>query len=280
MNKNPLITVINMILCFMLFFIEIFYLTFFTINKGIKKEEVLNYINNIDIKEILTTTKIHDEIQKEINLDKETIDKIMSSPQIETYIKDNTKQLYLALFYKEEIPNITSNDIINLVNNNIDDIVGESNLEITEEKKQEIIELAKKLSHDIEANMTNIDEIKIEFNNYRKIISTTIPNILVVLIRITSTIIIIINRNSHDYLLWLGLPTLISGILFLIFALSLNGTLNFVQIDNSIYITINKWFSSIIKNLINTSAFTIIIGLISTIMYIILKLKKQKDSVI
>jgi len=280
MNKNPLITVINMILCFMLFFIEIFYLTFFTINKGIKKEEVLNYINNIDIKEILTTTKIHDEIQKEINLDKETIDKIMSSPQIETYIKDNTKQLYLALFYKEEIPNITSNDIINLVNNNIDDIVGESNLEITEEKKQEIIELAKKLSHDIEANMTNIDEIKIEFNNYRKIISTTIPNILVVLIMITSTIIIIINRNSHDYLLWLGLPTLISGILFLIFALSLNGTLNFVQIDNSIYITINKWFSSIIKNLINTSAFTIIIGLISTIMYIILKLKKQKDSVI
>jgi len=107
-----------------------------------------------------------------------------------------------------------------------------------------------------------------------------IPNILVVLIMITSTIIIIINRNSHDYLLWLGLPTLISGILFLIFALSLNGTLNFVQIDNSIYITINKWFSSIIKNLINTSAFTIIIGLISTIMYIILKLKKQKDSVI
>lgn len=280
MNKNPMIIVISIILSFTLFFIEIFYLTFFNINKGLKKEEVLNYINNIDIKEILRTTEFHDEIQKEINLDKETIDKIMSSPQIETYIKDNTKQLYLALFYKEEIPNITSNDIINLVNNNIDDIVGQSNIEITEQQKQEILKLTQTLASNIEESMINIDKVKIEFNNYRKIISSTIPNILLASIIITSIIIILINKNCYDYLLWIGLPTLISGILFLILALSLNGTLNFIQIDNSIYVTINKWFSSVIKNLINSTIFTIIIGLIPTITHVILRLKKQKGSVI
>lgn len=280
MNKKPTIIVFSIILSFILFFIEIFYLTFLNINKGLKKEEVLNYINNIDIKEILRTTDFHDEIKKEINLDKETIDKIMSSSQIETYIKDNTKQLYLALFYKEETPNITSNDIINLVNNNIDDIIRQSNIEITEQQKQEILELTQTLAPNIEESIKDIDKVKVEFNNYRKIISSTIPNILLVSIIITSIIIILINKECHDYLLWLGLPTLISGILFLILALSLNGTLNFIQIDNSISITINKWFSSVIKNLTNISTSTVIIGLIPTITYIILRLKKQKGSVI
>lgn len=267
MNENKTLLVINIILCTMLFTAEIIYLVIFNINNGIKKEEILNYINNIEAKELLKVTNINDKMENEI--DKEIIGKIIETPQIKSYITTTIKNIYLGLLYNESLPDITSNEIIDLVNNSID-----NNIEITDIEKQKILELTKEISLDIESNVKEIKNNKTSIISFKKLIEKTIPIILIISLIMLIMIITVINKN-YESLLFIGLPTLIAGIIFLLLALSLTGTIKTIEISESTQVLLNKSFPSIIKTLKYTSIIACLIGLIEIIIYKIKKYQRR-----
>ena len=134
--------IINFVLAFFLFLVEIILVLQINLSRGIKQEEVIELIDNIDIQ---TEIKKLDSYKK-IKADENTLNKIFNSQEMNIYIKENIKAIYKNICYNEHLNYIEDSKIEEFVNEQIKEIeqetigIEEQNIETNESNINEPIE--------------------------------------------------------------------------------------------------------------------------------------------
>jgi len=269
MKNNPIIIVISFILCIPLFIIEIIFLIQFNISHGITREDTINLIDNMNIKRELRNLETYNDVK---NISTDIQEYIFNNKELETYTKENVKAIYLNVCYGENINYINKNEFINSVNNKLQQLEEEN--QITDEQKEKILNSANEITNTIDNTIEESQNIN-KTNIIKTIMSKKTSNYLLITTIIIS--LIILGINKQEGYIWISIPTIIAGIIFLILALSLEGKTNIIDIDVNLYGVINSYFKTFINVLKKSSIVTTLIGIIEVIIYIILKYKKGSE---
>ncbi len=264
---------ISFILTIALFVLEILLMVQINISRGITKENINKIIDNINIENEIIETDEYKKLEEQIN--PEILQEIIESDQLSYYIKQNTKTLYNNILYNENNPYVNSDELKQIVNNIIlehQELTG-----ITEEEKEIINKKLDDITKEIEQS---IEEVEL-YKNDIKIISTflskkTTAYILGITILIAA-LIILINRSKDGYI-YIGLTTLITGIIFFILWLSLSKTIYTTGIDENIIRYVSKYLPTLLNTLKKSSIIMIIIGGIGCATYTIMHYQEVQEN--
>lgn len=268
--KNPAIVIISIMLSIFLFITEMLFMTSYNISHGITQQNVINIIEQVNIKNELNGIDAYKNLKQEIN--REILDQIFTSQEVENYIKENAKAVYINILYKENMEYISSIELKEQVNNKIE-ILTEQN-EITEEQKEKIMTIIDELTSTIDNQIENINNENEVLQIIRIIFSKKTTNYILTAVAIIALLIFTVNKSKSGYL-WTGLPTIITGVLFLILALSIEGKLPETSIDIEIKNFIIKYLPSLIKTLKKSSIIMTSIGFIECALYTILNYQER-----
>lgn len=268
--KNPAIVIISIMLSIFLFITEMLFMTSYNISHGITQQNVINIIEQVNIKNELNGIDAYKNLKQEIN--REILDQIFTSQEVENYIKENAKAIYINILYKENMEYISSIELKEQVNNKIE-ILTEQN-EITEEQKEKIMTIIDELTSTIDNQIENINNENEVLQIIRIIFSKKTTNYILIAVAIIALLIFTVNKSKSGYL-WTGLPTIITGVLFLILALSIEGKLPETSIDIEIKNFIIKCLPSLIKTLKKLSIIMTSIGFIECALYTILNYQER-----
>lgn len=271
MNQKIITSTMSFILCIALFILEIAYLILFNVSRGINKNGITKLIDNIDIKEELKRVEAYNDL----NVDNKVLEDIFNSKEVEEYVKENIKAFYLNICYNENRPYIESDKLREYVNTKIEKQQEEYG--ITEENLENILNITDEIIEKVETELNEKNISKEETKIVREILSKKPSDYILIGIIIVSIIILSINK-SYEGLIWLALPTLISGGLFFLLALSVDGTINTVDIDINIYEFINSYFKTLLKTIKVSSITFLFTGMIESISYVILKFRKSGEN--
>lgn len=256
--------VISFILCIVLFIAELLFMLQYNISKGIRKQDVIKIIDNVNIEDEFEKLDNYDELED--ILGRETLKEIANSEELNKYFKENAKSIYLNLIYGEQNNYSGSLELKEYINNKIDALF-ELN-KITEEQKKEATEIMNKTIQEIEDNIETTNKVD-TLHIIEKIMSSkTTTYLLFTTILLTAGIILI--NKSKTGLIFTGLPTIIVGVLFLILELGLTQKINATGIDEDVMYIINNYLPNLINTLKKTSIMMTIIGFVECALYTVL----------
>ena len=262
MEKNILIKIMNFVLSIALFIISIIFLIQFNIRIGINKKEIIKVLDNYNIKEEITKKGSYEKLEYK---DKMLMNEIISSKEFNEYIKENVKAMYLNIFYDENAEYVDSNKLKSFVNNIIE-----------EQEEDNISNVINEIVEEIDNSVKEVKELKGDTKIIRDIFSKKTSTILLIGIILISLIIMLI--NSYEGLIWTGITYIITGSLFLLPILTINGTINIIDVDATTYEFIYKYLITLLKTIkISCSIFTIV-GIVEIIIYIIHKYKGEENA--
>ena len=262
MKNNILIKIINFTLSIALFTISILFLIQLNIRIGINKKEITKLIDNFNIKEEITKMNSYEKLEYE---DQMLLNEIISSKEFSEYIKENVKAMYLNIFYAENVEYIDSNKLKTFVNNIIE-----------EQEEDNISNVINEIVEDIDNSVKEVKELKDDTKLIRDIFSKKTSTILLIGIIVISLIIILI--NSYDGLIWIGITKIISGSLFLLPILSINGTINITNVDATTYEFIYRYLVTLLKTIKISCSIFITVGIVEIIIYVIHKYKGEENA--
>lgn len=256
--------VISFILCIVLFIVELLFMLQYNISKGIRKQDVIKIIDNVNIEDEFEKLDNYDELED--ILGRETLKEIANSEELNKYFKENAKSIYLNLIYGEQNNYSGNLELKEYINNKIDALF-ELN-KITEEQKKEATEIMNKTIQEIEDNIETTNKVD-TLHIIEKIMSSkTTTYLLFITILLTAGIILI--NKSKTGLIFTGLPTIIVGVLFLILELGLTQKINATGIDEDVMYIINNYLPNLINTLKKTSIMMTIIGFVECAIYTVL----------
>lgn len=262
--------IVSFILCIFLFIAEILFMTLFNISHGITKTDIINIIEQIDIKNELDEIESYKELKKEIN--GEILNELVGSQEVENYIKENAKSLYLNTIYNENMKYVSSIELKEQLNNKVDTLI-EMN-EITPEQKEKINNVLDEITQEIDEQIENVNNENEALQIIRGLISKKTSNYILVGVVLIALLIIAVNRSKAGYF-WVGLPTIITGVLFLILALGLEGKIPETAIDIDLKIFVTKYIPSMIKTLKKSSIIMTSLGFLGCTLYTILNYQER-----
>lgn len=257
MNKKIVISVISFVLCVALFFVEMIYLMLFSVRKGITKEDVINIIDDISITQILDDYDIYNDLML---YDNNLVSEIIYSDEMSDYIKGNIKAAYSNIFYGESNAYISSNDLLDFVNNKVESI------DLGDYNSSGLLVIINKLVDEFDGDLQVVQESDSFLMIVNDFFSAKTINFLLGMIIVISLIIIFINM-SCDSFIWIGLPTMMSGILFLILTLSLSGMIDTIEVDINVFYYVNTFLGNLISKMKFMSILFTIIGSCFSILY-------------
>lgn len=263
----------SFILIIILFISEIFLMVQFNISRGITKEDMNRIIDNVNIENEIIETKEYKELEEQIN--PELLGQIIESEELSNYIKENAKALYSNILYNENNNYINSEELKQFVNNVIleqQELIG-----ITDEDIELINKKIDEMTKEIEKSIGEVEEYKSDL----KIISTflskkTTTYILGITVLIGATIILI-NRSKDGYI-FVGVTSIIVGVIFLILWLSLSRTINTTGIDEDVIRYVSIYLPNLLKTLKQSSIIMTIIGAIGCITYTVLHYQEVQSN--
>lgn len=263
----------SFILTIILFISEIFLMVQFNISRGITKEDMNRIIDNVNIENEIIETKEYKELEDQIN--PELLEQIIESEELSNYIKENTKALYSNILYNENNNYINSEELKQFVNNAIleqQELIG-----ITDEDIELINKKIDEMTKEIEKSIGEVEEYKSDL----KIISTFLSNktttyILGITVLIGAAIILI-NRSKDGYI-FVGVTSIIVGVIFLILWLSLSRTINTTGIDEDVIRYVSIYLPNLLKTLKQSSIIMTIIGAIGCITYTVLHYQEVQSN--
>ena len=276
-NKNDKITiggnmenkiikyVISFLLCIILFISEIILLLQFNLSKGINKQDVIKIIDNINIEDEIKELDGYDELEE--TLEPELLQEIVNSEELNAYVKENAKGIYLKLAYGELTYYSSNQELKEYINNKIEELQ-ELN-EITEEEKNNILNIVDEMTTKVENDIKDIRNVDNSFNIIQKFMSSRTTTYLLLTTVLLSVGIILLNKSKMGFL-FTGLPTIIAGVLLLILELALTEKINATGIDKRVIYVVNTYLPSIIKTLRKSSIIMTSIGFIECALYTIL----------
>ena len=263
----------SFILSIILLIAEIILMIQFNISRGITKKDINAIIDNVNIENEIIETKEYKEIEDQIN--PEILGQIIESEELSNYIKENAKALYSNILYNENNTYINSDELKQFVNNVIleqQELVG-----ITDEDIELINKKIDDMTKEIEESIEEVEEYKSDL----KIISTflskkTTTYILGITILIAATIILI-NRSKDGYI-FVGVTSIIVGVIFLILWLSLSRTIVTTGIDEEIIKYVSEYLPTFLNTLKKSSILMMIIGTIGCATYTILHYQEVQSN--
>lgn len=263
----------SFILTIILFISEIFLMVQFNISRGITKEDMNRIIDNVNIENEIIETKEYKELEDQIN--PELLEQIIESEELSNYIKENAKALYSNILYNENNNYINSEELKQFVNNAIleqQELIG-----ITDEDIELINKKIDEMTKEIEKSIGEVEEYKSDL----KIISTFLSNktttyILGITVLIGAAIILI-NRSKDGYI-FVGVTSIIVGVIFLILWLSLSRTINTTGIDEDVIRYVSIYLPNLLKTLKQSSIIMTIIGAIGCITYTVLHYQEVQSN--
>ena len=257
--------VISFLLCIILFVSEIILLIQFNLSKGIRKQDVIRIIDNINIEDEIKELDKYDELEQ--TLKPEILKEIINSEELNAYVKENAKGIYLKLIYGEKTYYASNQELKEYVNNKIGQL--EEINEITEEEKNNLLIIIDEITTEVENNIEEISNIDNSFNIIQKFMSNRTTTYLLLTTILLTAGIILLNKDKTGYI-FTGLPTIITGVLFLILELALTEKINATGIDRRIIYVVNTYLPNIIKTLGKSSIIMTLIGFAECALYTIL----------
>lgn len=257
--------IVSFILATVLFISQIALLAQFNLSKGIKKQDVIKIIDNLNIEDEIKQIDEYEKLEK--TLKPEVLTEIIMSEELNTYVKENAKGVYLKLIYGEETYYASNQELTEYINNKIEQQY-ELN-EITENEKIDLLNIINEMINKTENDIEEISNIDNNLNIIQKIMSNKTTNYLILITVLLTLGIILINKSKEGFI-FAGLPTLITGVLFLILELSLAEKINATGIDKRIIYSVNKYLPHLIKTLERSSITMTVIGFIECALYTIL----------
>lgn len=256
--------VISFILCVILFVSETLLLIQYNVSKGIRKEDVIKIIDNVNLEDEIQELENYDKLEEKLN--REVLNEIINSDELNRYVKENAKSIYLKTIYGEKVNYISNEELKLYINNKVEQL--EELNEITETDKIEILNIVDEITKEVENGIEETSKIE-NMNIIAKIMSNkTTTYILLITIFISATIILI--NKSKTGLIFAGLPTIITGVLFLILELTLTRKINATGIDRRVIYAVNNYLPNMIKTLKKSSIIMTSIGFIECALYTIL----------
>lgn len=268
--KNPGIVIISIMLSIFLFITEMLFMTSYNISHGITKQNVISIIDQINIKKEIKKLDSYKKINQEIN--EEILDQIILSQELENYIKENEKSIYTNIMYKENMNYINSTELKEQLNNKIELLIEQN--EITEEQKDKLLNLIEELTETIDEQIENINNNNEALTIIRVIFSKKTTKYISIAVLVIALLIFTVNKSASGYL-WTGLPTIITGVLFLILVLAIEGKLPETSIDIEIKNFIIKYLPSLIKTIKTSSIIMLSVGFIECALYTILNYQER-----
>ncbi len=173
---------------------------------------------------------------------------------------------------------LTSEDFNKILDDNIDRWVDKSGVEVTDSQKEEFLETVKSQSGQIidslptasaiadKLELSNLDEIRIIFDNQTKIV-------LGVLLLISLALIIILKRKNFRFIAYIGYAALVSGIMTIGIGLISNDLITMVLMRSDVFLDVSMFGDMLSKQFLITGTVLIIIALISYIIHLLIKKK-------
>ena len=257
--------VINFLLCIILFVSEIILLIQFNLSKGIRKQDVIKIIDNINIEDEIKELDKYDKLEQ--TLKPEILKEIINSEELNAYVKENAKGIYLKLIYGEKTYYASNQELKEYVNNKIGQL--EEINEIKEEEKNNLLSIIDEITTEVENNIEEISNIDNNFNIIQKFMSNRTTVYLLLTTILLTAGIILLNKSKTGYI-FTGLPTIITGVIFLILELALTEKINATGIDRRVIYAVNTYLPNIIKTLRKSSIIMTSIGFIECALYTIL----------
>lgn len=265
--KNTVTIIISFFICIALFVTEMIYLTLYNVNNIATKKNIIELIDNINVKKELIKTDKYNEVTNEV------FDEIFDTEEIEIYIKENMKAIYLNTLYNENKEYVSSDNVKNRINDKLEVLVTEN--KITELQKEDIMKSTNDIIKEIDNNIEEANNNDLGKKIMQIIISKKTTHYILMGVIVLSSLIYLVNRDEKT-LIWTGIPTLTSGLLFVLLALSLLGKIDAIDMNINIDIngTLNPFFDKITNSLKTSGLVMSFIGTIELIGYTILKYKK------
>lgn len=291
--KNKALDIISKIialcLCFVLFVMICMYIGLLIGPKLITKENVSTMINEVDIKEVLTTNK-SDSLDKlytiadNNNVDRQIVDGIINSNEFKILISEYYGDVAEYLSSGVEVTTITADKIVQTVDDVLDRTSSELGITLTEEQRDNILTEVEENSTEIAKVFPTYDEMKQEIgeddiNIIRVLLGDTSKTVLLVMIIIVVLIIAVIRWSVYRFAIWTGVTTALAGGIFIAIGGLGNMAMNVIMQEESATAIINLLKDSIFGIFVNYGLVTLVIGVIQMIYYFVMRNKlKEKNT--
>ena len=271
MTGNVVKFFLSFILSIVLFVLEVLLLVQFNVSRGITKSEINNIIDDVSIENEIIDSDIYKELEDQI--DYELLQEIVESDELDSYLKGNAKAIYNNILYNENNSYISSDGFKEYVHNLIEhkkEDISSDDIDIIESK---INELTKEIDLQIENIETYRSDIVLisSFMLEKTTIYLALFSILV------AFIIIVINRSKDGYM-FVGLTTIIVGVIFFVLWLSLSKTINTTGIDREVIHYVNLYLPTLLKTLKKSSIILFVIGVLGCTTYTILHYQEVQQN--
>lgn len=271
MTGNVVKFFLSFILSIVLFVLEVLLLVQFNVSRGITKSEINNIIDDVSIENEIIDSDIYKELEDQI--DYELLQEIVESDELDSYLKGNAKAIYNNILYNENNSYISSDGFKEYVHNLIEhkkEDISSDDIDIIESK---INELTKEIDLQIENIETYRSDIVLisSFMLEKTTIYLALFSILV------AFIIIVINRSKDGYM-FVGLTTIIVGVIFFVLWLSLSRTINTTGIDREVIHYVNIYLPTLLKTLKKSSIILFVIGALGCTIYTILHYQEVQQN--
>ena len=263
----------SFILTIILFISEIFLMVQFNISRGITKEDMNRIRDNVNIENEIIETKEYKELEEQIN--PELLGQIIESEELSNYIKENAKALYSNILYNENNTYINSEELKQFVNNVIleqQELIG-----ITDEDIELINKKIDEMTKEIEESIGEVEEYKSDLKIISTFLSKKTTTYILGITVLIGAVIILINRSKDGYI-FVGVTSIIVGVIFLILWLSLSRTINTTGIDEDVIRYVSIYLPNLLKTLKQSSIIMTIIGAIGCITYTVLHYQEVQSN--
>ena len=245
----------------------------FNISRGITKEDMNRIIDNVNIENEIIETKEYKELEDQIN--PELLGQIIESEELSSYIKENAKALYSNILYNENNTYINSEELKQFVNNVIleqQELIG-----ITDEDIELINKKIDEMTKEIEKSIGEVEEYKSDLKIISTFLSKKTTTYILGITVLIGAAIILINRSKDGYI-FVGVTSIIVGVIFLILWLSLSRTINTTGIDEDVIRYVSIYLPNLLKTLKQSSIIMTIIGAIGCITYTVLHYQEVQSN--
>ena len=270
MDNRIIKYIVSIPLCVILMVVELLLLVQYNTSKGIRKEDVLNIINNIDIVEQIEDQEEYRELEN--ILGNAALKEIINSDEVSSYIRESAKRIYLNTVHGERNISLSKQELTEYIEKKA---VSLQELDkLSEKNKREVIRLFNEIADKMANDINETANFSANTNIIPNLISKKTTTYLILGVVFLSALIMLVNQNKNG-LLFPGITTLIVGTLFFILHLSLTRKINATGIDDEIIELIKDYLPNLVRTLRKSSLMMMIIGGIECGLYTVLNYQEM-----
>ena len=278
--------IVSLFLCFVLFVMICMYIGLLIGPKLISKDNVSTIVNDMDIKEVLTTSDSSSldrlyTIADNNNVDRKIVDGIINSNEFKTLISEYYGDVAYYLSSGVEGTTITADKIVQTVDEVLDRTSKELGITLTEEQHDNILVEVEENSSEIANMFPTYDEMKSEIseedmNVIRVLLGDSSKIVLLVMIIMVVLIIALVRWSIYRFAIWTGVTTVLAGGVFAAVGGLGNIAMNLILEEEYSTAIINLVKDNIFGTFVNYGLVVLLIGIIQMVYYFIMRNKFNK----